>query len=122
MWSLIAICSGLITFLIRLKNLCHERSTKYNFCQLAISIISELDTALNPMSLTRQKFKQKCDLLTLENQNQQAQIDALTQINKSLMVRMTALEQRFNDKKPDSQEAEPHYLSLPTTRSHAHLL
>ena len=32
------------------------------------------------------------------------------------MVRMTALEQRFNDKKPDSQEAEPHYLSLPTTR------
>ena len=116
MWSLVAICSGLFTLLIRLKNLCHRRTTKYHFCQLVISIISELDTALNPMSLTRQKFKQRYDLLTIEVQNQKAQIDALTQINQSLMTRMTALEQRFNDKKPDSQDTEPHYLSLPTTR------
>ena len=116
LWSLVAICSGLITFLIRLKNLCHKRSTKYHFCQLIVSIICELDTALNPMSLTRQKFKQRCDLLTIETQNQKAQIDALTQINKSLMTRMTALEQRFNEEKPDSQDTEPHYLSLPTTR------
>ena len=111
-WALSAIISGLITLIIRLKNLCHKRTTKYNSCQLVVSLISELDTALNPMSLTRQKFKQKCDALTAEVQSQRAQLNNLLQTNQALMTRMTALENRFSD----SQDIEPHYLSLPIAR------
>ena len=46
-WALSAILSGLITLIIRLKNLCYKRTTKYNSCNLLVSLISELDTALN---------------------------------------------------------------------------
>ena len=110
-WALSAILSGLTTLIIRLKNLCHRRTTKYNLCNLLISLISELDTALNPMSLTRQKFKMKNDVLTAEVQRQRAQINNMLQTNQALMTRMTALENRFSD----NQDTE-HYLSLPMAR------
>ena len=62
-----------------------------------------------PMSLTRQKFKMKNDVLTAEVQSQRAQINNMLQTNQALMTRMTALENRFSD----NQDTE-HYLSLPT--------
>ena len=52
-WSTYAVLTGLISFLIRIRNTCARRIGNYGCIVLILALFSDFDHAINPLNLTR---------------------------------------------------------------------
>ena len=91
-WAFFSIVSGLLAFFLRVKAIITKRKYRMSFCQAFFAMFVELESALNPLSLSKGKLKEqnrnlvtKIDLLSEET-------EVLKELCHKLIIRIHRLE------------------------------
>ena len=71
-WAFFSIVSGLLAFFLRVKAIITKRKYRMSFCQAFFAMFVELESALNPLSLSKGKLKE-------QNRNLVTKIDLLSE-------------------------------------------
>ena len=59
LWATYSIATGLISFIIRTRSTCGRRCQRFTCCQICLSLCSDLEAAVNPLSLSKLDMKRK---------------------------------------------------------------
>ena len=91
-WAFYSILMGCLSFLLRMKAIFSKRKYKITCCQVFIAVFVELENALNPLSLSKNKIKRhqmdlltKIDMLTEE-------VRELKELSHNLAIRIHSVE------------------------------
>ena len=57
LWCGYAVCYGLVNFIIRMRGTCIKRKQGFGCLQLFLAFFTQFDQALNPLSLTKSRFR-----------------------------------------------------------------
>ena len=97
LWCTYAMATGLLCWLIKSKQMFCQGTKKYTCCQIFISSLSSLDAAVNPLNLTKIKFKWKIREISANVMSLQTVVDEMMLTMRSVMDRMTELERRLSE-------------------------
>ena len=97
LWCVYAMTTGILCWIVKTKQMCSQGDRKFTCCQMLIAALGSLDAAINPLNLTKIKFKWKIRELSANVMSLQAVVDELMVTIRSLMERMSELEKRLNE-------------------------
>ena len=59
LWATYSIGTGIVSFIIRTRSTCGRRCKRFTCCQICLSLCSDLEAAINPLSLSKLDMKRK---------------------------------------------------------------
>ena len=87
-WSTYSIGTGIVSFVIRTRSTCGKRCRRFTCCQIALSLCSDLEAAINPLSLSKLDMKRK-------TQEHQADMDYVLNLTRMATDNISVLTNRI---------------------------
>ena len=87
-WSTYSIGTGIVSFVIRTRSTCGKRCRRFTCCQICLSLCSDLEAAINPLSLSKLDMKRK-------TQEHQADMDYVLNLTRMATDNISVLTNRI---------------------------
>ena len=92
LWCTYTLAYGLVLFIIRMRSFCGKRREKFSCLAIFFSFFSQLDSAINPLSLTKHDFKLRLKEIESQMSSRESRVSLDHVTTTTLLARLDLVE------------------------------